>query len=99
MSCPYHVLEAALPVEALLLAQHCPRAVHLTISPLVMPDIGGGELARRLLSHHPMMKALFVSSDDDEMMEHHRMNRRCVLPQPYRQVGLLEKVRALLDAA
>ncbi|HSN04033.1 MAG TPA: ATP-binding protein [Nitrospira sp.] len=95
----YRVLEAASPVEALMLVQRYKGIVHLTVSPLTMPEIGGRELARRLLNHHPMMKALFVSSYGDETIEHHRINRRFVLQQPYRHVGLVEKVRELLDVA
>lgn len=95
----YHVLEAASSVEALMLTQDYKGIVHLAVSPLVMPEIGGRELARRLLSHHPMMKALFVSSYDDETIQHHRINQRFVLQHPYRQAGLVEKVREMLDAA
>lgn len=95
----YHVLEAASSVEALMLTQHYKGIVHLAVSPLVMPEIGGRELARRLLSQHPTMKALFVSSYDDETIQHHRINRRFVLQHPYRQAGLVEKVREVLDAA
>lgn len=95
----YHVLEAASSVEALMLTQHYKGIVHLAVSPLVMPEIGGRELARRLLSQQPTMKALFVSSYDDETIQHHRINRRFVLQHPYRQAGLIEKVREMLDAA
>jgi two-component system, cell cycle sensor histidine kinase and response regulator CckA len=95
----YRVLEAASPVEALMLTQQYNGIVHLTVSPLVMPEISGRELARRLLSQHPMMKALFVSSYDDETIQHHRINQRFVLQQPYRQSGLIERVREMLDAA
>ncbi|SPP64988.1 ATP-binding protein [Nitrospira lenta] len=95
----YRVLEAASSVEALMLTQRYQGVVHLTVSPLVMTEIGGRELARRLLNHHPAMKALFVSSYDDETIAHHRINRRWVLQHPYRQVGLVEKVREMLDAA
>ena len=95
----YNVLEAASSVEALMLTQHFKGIVHLAVSPLVMPDIGGRELTRRLLSQHPTMKALFISSYDDETIQHHRINRRFVLQHPYRQAGLIEKVREMLDAA
>ncbi|MBH0202131.1 MAG: response regulator [Nitrospira sp.] len=95
----YRVLEAASSIEALLLTQQYKGIVHLTLSPLVMREIGGRELARRLLSQHPTMKALFVSGYDDETIQHHRINQRCVLQQPYRRFGLVEKVRELLDAA
>jgi two-component system cell cycle sensor histidine kinase/response regulator CckA len=56
-------------------------------------------LARRLMQHQPKMKALFVSSYDDETIQHHRINQRFVLQSPYRQFGLIEKVREVLDAA
>ncbi|MBI3355531.1 MAG: hypothetical protein HY038_01935 [Nitrospirae bacterium] len=46
-----------------------------------------------------MMKALFVSGYDDETIQHHRINQRFVLQHPYRQAGLVEKVREMLDAA
>lgn len=95
----YRVLEAASSVEALMVTRKFDGIVHLTVSPLVMPEIGGRELARRLLSQHPTMKTLFVSGYDEETIRHHRINQRFVLQQPYRQCGLIEKVREMLDAA
>ncbi|OQW32948.1 MAG: hypothetical protein A4E19_06255 [Nitrospira sp. SG-bin1] len=95
----YQVLEAASSVEALMLTRQYKGVVHLTVSPLVMHEIGGRELARRLLNQHPLMKALFVSSYDDETIQYHRINQRYVLQHPYRQSGLVERIRELLDAA
>jgi two-component SAPR family response regulator len=92
-------LEATSSVEALMLMQQFRGKIHLAVSPLVMPQIGGRELAHRLVSQQPHMKALFVSSYDSEAIQHHRINRRCVLQHPYRQAGLIEKVREVLDAA
>ena len=94
----YQVLEASSSVEALLLTQQYAGAIHLTVSDLMMPEIGGRDLARRLLAKHPMMKPLFVSGYDDETMVSHRLNPRYLLRRPYRQAGLVEKVRELLDA-
>jgi two-component system cell cycle sensor histidine kinase/response regulator CckA len=94
----YHVLEASSSVEALLLTQRHPGAVHVAVSDLMMPEISGRDLATRLLKHHPMMKPLFVSGYDDETMVSHRLNPRYLLRRPYRQSGLMEKVRELLDA-
>ncbi len=93
----YQVLEAGSPVEALLLAQQYAGTVHVTVSDLMMPEIGGRDLARRLLKQHPMMKPLFVSGYDDETMALHRLNPRYLLRRPYRQAGLVGKVRELLD--
>jgi len=94
----YQVLEASSSVEALLLTQRHPGAVHVAVSDLMMPEISGRDLARRLLKHHPMMKPLFISGYDDEAMVSHRLNPRYLLRRPYRQTGLVEKVRELLDA-
>ena len=94
----YQVLEASSSVEALLLTQQHAGAVHVTVSDLMMPEISGRDLARRLLVKHPMMKPLFVSGYDDETMVSHRLNPRYLLRRPYRQAGLVEKVRELLDA-
>jgi signal transduction histidine kinase/CheY-like chemotaxis protein len=94
----YRVLEASSPVEALMLAQQHAGGVHLAVSGLVMPEIGGRDLARRLLKQYPTMKALFVSGYDDEAIDSHRINRRYLLRRPYRQEGLVEKVRELIDA-
>ena len=94
----YQVLEASSSVEALLLTQQHPGAVHVAVSDLIMPEISGRDLARRLLKRHPMMKPLFVSGYDDEAMVSHRLNPRYLLRRPYRQTGLVEKVRELLDA-
>lgn len=94
----YHVLEASSPVEALMLTQRFSGAVHVTVSGLLMPEISGRELAKRLLKQYPTMKALFVSGYDDEAIISHRINRRYLLRRPYRQTGLVEKVRELIDA-
>ena len=93
----YQVLEATSSVEALLLTQQHPGAIHVAVSDLMMPEIGGRDLARRLLGQHPMMKPIFVSGYDDETMLSHRLNPRYLLRRPYRQAELLEKVRELLD--
>ena len=94
----YQVLEASSSVEALLLTQQHHGDVHVAVSDLMLPEIGGRDLARRLLTKHPKMKPLFVSGYDDEAMLSHRLNPRYLLRRPYRQAGLVEKVRELLDA-
>ncbi len=95
----YQVLEAASPVEALLVAQQHTGSIHMAISQLVMPEINGHELSQRLVSQRPGMKALFVSGYSDEAMTHHRIRPQFVLQRPYRQDVLLRTVRDVLDAA
>ena len=64
----YQVLEASSPVEAMMLAQQYTGAVHVTVSGLLMPEISGRELAKRLLNNIRLMKALFVTGYDDEAL-------------------------------
>lgn len=82
-----------------MLEQQYNGIVHLPVSPLVMPEIGGRELDRPLLRQHPAIKTLFVSAYDEETIQHHRINQRFVLQPPYRQAGLIKKVRETLDVA
>ncbi|HJT18986.1 MAG TPA: ATP-binding protein [Nitrospira sp.] len=94
----YRVLEATNPVEALMLVQQHAGSLDVAVSGLIMPDINGRDLAKRLLKKYPTMKALFLSGYDDEAILSHRINRRFLLRRPYRQTGLVEKVRELIDA-
>ncbi len=43
---------------------------------LILPEIGGRDLASRLSAKHPGMKALFVSDYDDDSVRRHRINPR-----------------------
>lgn len=71
----------------------------LVLADVLMPQMNGYELARRLRRHDPDVNVLFVSSEaahpqatpDDEL-------RRCpLLPKPFRAEGLLQAVRAALN--
>ena len=68
------------------------------VSALIMPEINGRDLAKRLLKQYPALKALFVSGHKHEDMISYRISRRFLLRRPYRQAGLVERVRELIDA-
>jgi|ERR671915_636595 CheY-like chemotaxis protein len=58
----YTVLEAANGVEALSVVQeHIGGQIHLVLTDVVMPQMGGKELVERLLKLFPEIKALFMS--------------------------------------
>ncbi len=94
----YQVLEASSAVEALMLTQQHTGMVHVAVSDLVMPEISGRDLAKRLVKQYPTMKPLFVSGYDDETILSHGLNPQYLLRRPYRQTALVERVRQLLDA-
>ncbi len=62
----YTVLEARDGKEALELAERHTGALDLLVSDLVMPKVGGQELAARSLELHPRLRVLFVSGYPDE---------------------------------
>jgi PAS domain S-box-containing protein len=57
----YTVLEAKNGTEALLIAERHSSRIDLMITDVVMPSMGGGELAETLTASRPGMKVLFMS--------------------------------------
>jgi two-component system cell cycle sensor histidine kinase/response regulator CckA len=95
----YVVLEARHGVDALRLAEGHLDDIHLMITDVVMPHMGGRELAERLCSLRRKMKVLFMSGYTD----HALMNRALTpgssfLQKPFNPEALARKVRQILDA-
>ncbi len=57
----YTVLAASRPAEALKLAEDPNTPIDLLLSDMVMPEMSGPELARRLQALHPGLTTLFMS--------------------------------------
>ena len=57
----YSVLTASTPTEAQQLAETHAGSIQLLITDVVMPEMNGWDLARRLAGMHPDMKLLFMS--------------------------------------
>jgi two-component system, cell cycle sensor histidine kinase and response regulator CckA len=94
----YRVLEAAGGAEALEIARSHSGQIHLLMTDVVMPAIGGRELAQQLLELRPQMKVLYMSGyTDDTIIERGILDRGVVLLQkPFTRRGLAQKVRELL---
>jgi signal transduction histidine kinase/CheY-like chemotaxis protein len=95
----YRILEASNGAEALELALRTPHPIHLLVSDVVMPTMGGGELARTLLQSHPGMRILFLSGYPLEQQggEHNALPAGGFLQKPFSDRSLLAKVRESLD--
>jgi two-component system cell cycle sensor histidine kinase/response regulator CckA len=93
----YRVIQAENPGEALLL---CERAgnIDLALTDVVMPYLGGRELADRLAKRWPRIKVLFMSgyTDDTIMPVGVLKNGTAFIQKPFTPEQLAVKVRELL---
>jgi PAS domain S-box-containing protein len=95
----YQVLDTTLPQEAIRLCEERDGPIHLLVTDVVMPRMGGRELADRLTAGRPEMRVLFVSGDTDEQVVRYGVVRgeNVFLHKPYAPAALARKVREVLD--
>jgi len=95
----YRVLTAADGVQALDLVGSMSEPVHLLITDVVMPRMGGRELATRLTALRPGMRVLFSSGyTENAIVEHGVLDEGInFLQKPYTPMALARRVRELLD--
>jgi two-component system cell cycle sensor histidine kinase/response regulator CckA len=96
----YDVIEARNAGEALLHSERHPGLIHLLLTDVVMPQMSGPELAKRLASARPLMKLLCMSGyTDDSIVRHGVLEARMAYVQkPITPETLTKKVREVLDA-
>jgi CheY-like chemotaxis protein len=94
----YTVLEARDGEDALRVSEEHEGSIHLLISDLVMPRLGGWELAAALQERRPGLKVLFMSGYSDDAGLRHGLTHHQVayLQKPFSPLGLARKVRAVL---
>ena len=97
----YTLLEAADGEAALRLCERHSGPIHLLVSDVVMPQMGGRELVERLLAVHPEVRVLFVSGYTDDAVVRHGVLQAEVafLQKPFSVDALQRTVRAVLDRA
>jgi two-component system cell cycle sensor histidine kinase/response regulator CckA len=95
----YTVLIAADGNQALQMASTYPDPIHLLVTDLVMPNIGGRELAQRLTPLRPQMKVLFMSgySEQAALNIENTDQSAPVLQKPFSLDALVRNVRRVLD--
>lgn len=93
----YAVIEAGDGVEALRILE-TPRAVHLVLTDMMMPVMGGTELARRAARLRPELRVLFMSGyTSDPLVQKIGRTPALLLPKPFTASDLARKVRQVLD--
>jgi len=97
----YTVWPAASPGEAIRLAQTRGGEIDLVVTDVVMPEMHGPELARRLLAAHPHLRCMFVSGyfPDSAAMRSAQAQAIDFLQKPFSSADLADRVRRALDAS
>jgi PAS domain S-box-containing protein len=95
----YEVLEAAHGVEALQISARAKGPIHLLITDVVMPHMGGRDLAARVSALHPETRVLFMSGYTDDAVFRHGILEAdgAFLQKPFTMDAITKKVRAVLD--
>jgi CheY-like chemotaxis protein len=96
----YKLLVAGDGEEALRTAREHDGPIHLIVTDVVMPRMGGVTLARRLAPLRPETRVLYVSGYTDDSLAHRGVISPDVafLEKPFTPDSLLQKVREALDA-
>jgi two-component system cell cycle sensor histidine kinase/response regulator CckA len=97
----YHVIAAQNAGEALLLCEKHPGRIDLLLTDVVMPQLSGPELARRLAQTRPEMKVLCMSGYTDDSIVRHGVLESGVafIQKPVTPTSLSRRIREVLDDA
>lgn len=67
----------------------------LLITDIVLPQMRGTELARRLIERHPQLRVLYMSGYSEEKVPPDAAH---FIPKPFRREALIRKIREVLDS-
>ncbi len=95
----YDVLPAGTPGSAIRIADEHPGDIHLLVADVVMPEMNGRDLAKRLIATYPAMKRLFMSGYTADVIAHRGVLDEGVhfIQKPFTSAALSVKVREALD--
>ena len=94
----YQVLMASSGVEAMHFVREHRGPIHLLITDLVMPQMGGAEVIKRLRRKRPDTEVLCMSGYTDRSIQRTRsIAGHEFLQKPFTPAQLLRKVRQILD--
>jgi PAS domain S-box-containing protein len=97
----YTVLAASSARDAILMAEdYASHNIHLIISDVVMPEMNGPDLARKILELYPHLKVLFMSGYTADIVALHGVLEQGMhfIQKPFSVSALAAKVREVLDS-
>jgi DNA-binding NtrC family response regulator len=97
----YTVLDAPNGDDALRMARSYSDTIHLMITDVVMPRMGGPKLAEELSTERPEMKVLFVSGyAENTVLQHGTIDMASqFLQKPFTLKSLARKINDVLHSA
>ncbi|HWR34798.1 MAG TPA: PAS domain S-box protein [Clostridia bacterium] len=95
----YVVIESQHGGEALIACEQHPERIHLLVTDVVLAQMSGREVAKRLCGLRPEMKVLYMSGYTEEAIIHHGVldPGTAFLQKPFTPTALARKVREVLD--
>jgi CheY-like chemotaxis protein len=94
----YRCVEAGDGDEAYRLLTAAPADIDLVLTDVMMPRMGGAELARRVSELRPDLRLIVMSGySDDPVVRTIERSQSIFLPKPFTAAALMEKVRETLD--
>ena len=96
----YNVLESCHGEEAIQVCAQYHGAIHMIVTDVVMPRMGGRQVVEALRPNYPSMKILYQSGYTDDAVVRHGVleAETAFLQKPFTPVALASKVREVLDA-
>jgi len=94
----YTILTAEHGEDAVQISRAHEGPIHLLLTDVIMPGVGGRELASYLVHARPELKVLFMSgyTDDSVITQGVLSNQLAFLQKPISSADLAQKVRAIL---
>jgi len=95
----YTVHEFGCGPDALLFLESYRVPVHLLITDVILPQMSGAELAKRIAFQDPQIKTLFISGYTDNAIVHKGMLDKGIhfLQKPFTPHDILKMIRDILD--
>jgi CheY-like chemotaxis protein len=94
----YDVLVAEDGIEAFEICRNTDRAIHLLVTDIIMPRMGGAELARKAMVLNPQMRTIYVSGFSGRALPSGTLiPDQPFLQKPFSMADLATHVRAALD--
>ncbi|GAB4370660.1 MAG: hypothetical protein Kow0042_13030 [Calditrichia bacterium] len=95
----YTVLSATNGEEALRIHRQYSGTIDLLLTDVIMPSMGGKELAEKMLEENPQLKIIYISGYTDNAIAHYGVLEEGVefVEKPYSHLKLIKRIRQVLD--